>query len=64
MPIYEYVCPSCDTKFELMRPMSRSRETAACPSCKTESGRALSKFACSTVNESGVSSSIAGTGHS
>ena len=24
MPIYEYVCPNCKTKFELLRPMSQA----------------------------------------
>ena len=28
MPIYEYVCPDCKTKFELMRPISKSSEPA------------------------------------
>lgn len=31
MPIYEYVCTTCKTPFELLRPMGRSDEVAVCP---------------------------------
>jgi putative FmdB family regulatory protein len=30
VPLYEYYCPVCDEKFELLRPMSRSDEPAKC----------------------------------
>jgi putative FmdB family regulatory protein len=45
MPIYEYLCPNCERKFDLMRPMSASSEPAPCPDCGTSSGRAISAFA-------------------
>lgn len=46
MPIYEYVCQSCNTKFEkLVRSMSDSAPIA-CPKCQsTQTQRALSVFA-------------------
>ena len=31
MPMDEYRCPSCRKTFELLRPMARSSEPAACP---------------------------------
>ena len=62
MPIYEYVCPACELKFEMLRPMSRSHEKAACPDCKQESERVLSTFACCSMDESGMSSAIGGGG--
>lgn len=31
MPMYEYRCPSCRNVFELLRPMARASEPAACP---------------------------------
>ena len=43
MPIYEFVCPDCKTKFELMRPISKSSEPADCPKCKHIANRALSQ---------------------
>ncbi len=45
MPIYEYYCPTCDLKFDQMRPMSQSDAPAPCPHCASESGRCASVFA-------------------
>ena len=50
MPIYEYVCKSCDARFEqLQRTMSSAGDDEArvkCPSCgSTRTARALSVFA-------------------
>ncbi len=55
MPIYEYACKSCDTKFEqLVRSMSADAK-CKCPSCGSEeTARTLSVFAVSS--ESGKSS--------
>ena len=33
MPFYEYSCPKCRTKFDLMRPISDRDEPAVCPTC-------------------------------
>src|SRR4030042_5753190 len=55
MPIYEYVCPSCETKFELLRPFSRSSEDAPCPKCQSVAKRVLSVFACFARDAEGVS---------
>ena len=62
MPIYEYICPDCKTRFELMRPISRCSEPADCPDCKQKAPRALSRFACRTSDESGAVAPIAGGG--
>ena len=61
MPIYEYQCPDCDSKFELLRSLSQTDEGVSCPSCQHEARRILSTFACFSKNESGMSSSIAGS---
>ena len=58
MPIYEYVCPSCETKFELLRPFSRSSEDAPCPKCQSVAKRVLSVFACFAKDADGVSTSL------
>ncbi len=60
MPIYEYVCPSCDIKFELLRPLSQSAEAAPCPKCNNSAQRVLSRFACLTTGDDGFSSMIGG----
>jgi putative FmdB family regulatory protein len=60
MPIYEYFCPKCKAKFELLRPLSRASEPASCPSCKQTAERVLSTFACFSTSESRVPMPIGG----
>ena len=62
MPIYEYFCPECKSKFELLRRISEVDADAECPVCKTSSGRILSKFACYKKDSGGISSSVGGSG--
>ena len=64
MPIYEYLCPMCERKFELMRPFSKFEEDAECPACRQSSRRVLSTFACFTKGSDGIASSVAGAGSS
>ncbi len=52
MPLYEYYCRSCNTTFELLRPMNRSTEPAECPSGHPEAARVVSLVA-APVRESG-----------
>ena len=44
MPLYEYVCSSCDVKFERLRTMAEGGH-ADCPDCGIDSRRVLSVFA-------------------
>ncbi len=44
MPIYEYFCPECKSKFELLRSISKSDEDAECPECQTQSKRTITAF--------------------
>ncbi|MFC2020542.1 FmdB family zinc ribbon protein [Chloroflexota bacterium] len=60
MPIYEYVCHDCDSKFEKLRPVSQSAEKAPCPQCQKEAERVLSTFACVSTDETGMPSAIGG----
>jgi putative FmdB family regulatory protein len=45
MPLYEYYCQRCSSKYELLRPMSRSDEPGTCPRGHTGGVRTLSVFA-------------------
>lgn len=45
MPLYEYYCPKCASKYELLRPMGRSDEPGTCPKGHGSSARKLSVFA-------------------
>ena len=44
MPIYEYVCSECKSRFELMRPRSECNEEATCPQCNSNAERIISGF--------------------
>ncbi len=48
MPLYEYVCNDCDTRFEELRSASRMDESAECPSGHPSSRRVMSMFASMT----------------
>jgi len=61
MPIYEYFCPQCDLKFELLRPSSQSSETASCPRCDNGAERIFSSFACSSKSSEGISTPLGRT---
>ena len=62
MPIYEYICPECKTRFEKLRPLSQADQEAECPECGKPARRQLSTFACFTTTEGGIPTRVAGTG--
>ncbi len=62
MPLYEYYCRDCRTRFELLRPMSRMDDPAACPGGHGGSQRVLSTFAAVTKGEGGEYQPVAGAG--
>ncbi|HIL31604.1 MAG TPA: zinc ribbon domain-containing protein [Dehalococcoidia bacterium] len=51
MPLYEYLCPTCDHKFEKLQSMTSTG--ADCPNCEQPSKRAISVFA--SVTRGGAS---------
>ena len=61
MPVYEYVCNSCKNKFELLRPFSKSQESASCPRCNQTANRIISACISITTNESGVPQQLGGS---
>ena len=45
MPVYEYFCSNCRTKFDALRPMREADKVIACTHCESErTGRVLSMF--------------------
>ena len=62
MPLYEYYCKSCNRRFELLRPMGRMDDPAACPQGHGGGSRVLSTFAAFSQGESGARDAIAGGG--
>ncbi len=61
MPIYEYLCSECKSKFEQLRPLSQSDKAADCPHCHKPARRKMSTFACFSTTVSGVPTRVAGT---
>ena len=61
MPVYEYCCPACNVKFELMRSFSQSGEGAPCPKCQNKAPRAVSRFASFSKGDNGMSTPIGGS---
>jgi len=61
MPIYEYFCPNCNLKFELLRPLSQSDEIVSCPHCHNGAKRMFSSFASFSKGTEGVSAPIGGS---
>jgi putative FmdB family regulatory protein len=45
MPVYEYLCRTCDTRFEARRPMSDASAAIDCPEGHGDTTRVLSVFA-------------------
>ncbi len=64
MPIYEYFCPTCESKFELRRSFSEANAATSCPKCQNGAKRLMSTFACVSKGSSGDSTPIGGTGSS
>jgi len=63
MPIYEYQCVDCCTKFEKLRPMSQASAPAPCVHCgSNHTSRTLSLFAAISKGSDGVAQAISGTG--
>lgn len=57
MPVYEYYCADCKTKFDARRPMSKADDAIQCKHCESmRTSRTLSLFAVS-----GFSGSSAGS---
>jgi putative FmdB family regulatory protein len=59
MPLYEYYCPVCEKKFELLRSMSHASEPAGCPAGHEGAERVISVFSALTKSAEGEVSSMA-----
>jgi putative FmdB family regulatory protein len=57
MPVYEYVCRTCDSHFEARRPMADASAPIDCPDGHSDTSRLLSVFA-SVGRASSASSSL------
>ncbi len=62
MPVYEYYCRTCQSKFELLRPMKLATGGASCPSGHEGATRTISVFAAIGRGEDGELVPMAGGG--
>ena len=59
MPLYEYICQDCQTKFELRRSFSQADEPVKCINCQSSHTKKLiSSFICLNSVGSGSASSL------
>ncbi|MFQ6057503.1 MAG: zinc ribbon domain-containing protein [Anaerolineae bacterium] len=55
MPIYEYRCQACQTRFELRRSFSQADDPATCPHCHSgEVQRLISSFVAFSSSSEGT----------
>jgi putative FmdB family regulatory protein len=62
MPLYEYVCQDCESKFEELRPLCRMDDPANCPLGHLSGRRVLSMFATMTKDAGGETVPVGGGG--
>jgi len=62
MPLYEYYCPKCASKYELLRPMARCDEPGTCPGGHGGGARVLSPFAVTRDAPAGTAVAPSGAG--
>jgi putative FmdB family regulatory protein len=56
MPMYEYGCLACNSRFDRLRRMDQDDSGVSCPTCQSAAiQRRLSVFAAHSRGESGVS---------
>ncbi len=60
MPIYEYVCPQCNVRFDRLQPAGTSH--AECPDCGLPSKKALSLFSAFVSTDGDFAEPVAGMG--
>ena len=60
MPIYEYVCSTCNYKFDKLQSMEAAG--ADCLRCEQPARRAISLFSAVAVGDDGEASPMAGMG--
>ena len=61
MPLYEYYCEACLTKFDALRPMSKADAPIQCKNCESmQTSRAISLFAAFSKSDGGASQAVEG----
>jgi putative FmdB family regulatory protein len=63
MPIYEYICMTCNERFSLLQSMHHAENDTNCPRCRSKKvKKLLSTFSCSSGNSGDLASSFSSRG--
>ncbi len=63
MPLYEYMCSECNSKFEVLHKSSTNKENIICPNCNSAQNKKLfSSFSASISSSQDRSSENCSTG--
>ncbi|HET9078203.1 MAG TPA: zinc ribbon domain-containing protein [Acidimicrobiales bacterium] len=62
MPVYEYLCRTCDSRFEARRSMSEAAAAIDCPEGHADTTRVLSVFAATGRSAPSAAPAAAGGG--
>lgn len=63
MPVFEYKCHDCNSKFELLHKSSTEKEVITCPSCNSVNNKKLfSSFSASVTGGSSYNTESCSTG--
>ncbi len=57
MPIFEYKCSECDTKFEVLHKSTAQQDDVSCPKCNSIKNKKLFSSFSSSINSDNYSSS-------
>ena len=57
MPIFEYKCSECNTKFEVLHKSSTKQDDVTCPKCNSNKNKKLFSSFSSTINSDSYSTS-------
>ena len=63
MPIFEYRCQECGTKYEVLHKSSENQNDIICPKCSSSNNKKLLSTFSSSMGDSGFSESSCATGN-
>lgn len=63
MPIFEYRCQDCGTKYEVLHKSSENKSDIICPSCNSLNNRKLLSTFSASMSESANSGNSCATGN-
>jgi putative FmdB family regulatory protein len=63
MPIFEYLCQECGTKYEVLHKSSENKNNIICPNCSSSNNKKLLSTFSASMGDSGYSGDSCATGN-